>query len=156
MTEWGFESLLYFGSLPAASIGEVHGLLLPILEGQGWCLCGSVPPLFGLPAGLGSQFSLSPGGRRQGRQSSEDEEDTGEREAKAVETRKELGDVNKSGVEGAPGEVEGWTKWLPGTVPTCRFYKIMGFTARSLYFLLSEPLIRVSVTIMIFLSRKIR
>lgn len=54
-----------------------------------------MPPLFGLPAGLGSQFSLSPGGRRQGRQSSEDEEDTGEREAKAVEARKELGDVNK-------------------------------------------------------------
>lgn len=32
--------------------------------------------LSGLPAGLGSQFSLSPGGRRQSRQSSEGEEDT--------------------------------------------------------------------------------
>lgn len=104
--------------------------------------------------GLSSAYPQ--GGRRQDRQSSEDEEDTGEREAKAGETRKELGDVNKSAVEGAPGEVEGWTKWLPGTVPTCRFYKTMGFTARSLYFPLSEPLIRVSVTIMIFLSRKIR
>ena len=32
--------------------------------------------------------------------------------------RKELGDVNKSDVEGASGKVEGWTQWLPGTVPT--------------------------------------
>lgn len=29
-----------------------------------------------------------------------------------------MGDVNKSDVEGASGKVEGWTQWLPGTVPT--------------------------------------
>ena len=37
----------------------------------------------------------------------------------------------------------------------CRFYKIMGFTA-SLFTSYSGPLIRVPITIMMFLSRKIR
>lgn len=57
--------------------------------------------LSGLPAGLGSQFSLSPGGRRQSRQSSKGEENTrGKREA--VGTRKELGGEGKSGIEVGP------------------------------------------------------
>lgn len=57
----------------------------------------------GPPAGLGSQFSLYPGGRRQGRQSSEGGGGhQGEKEAEVVGTRKELGDVNESGVEIGP------------------------------------------------------
>lgn len=62
-------------SSPRASI-ERDWLLLYKAEGQGQCGCGSGLHSLWTPAGLGSQFSLYPGGRRQGRQSSEGEEDT--------------------------------------------------------------------------------
>lgn len=66
----------------------------------------------GLPDRLGSQLNLSPGGRKRRTQM------VRRTWGQLRQGRKELGDVNKSDVEGASGKVEGWTQWLPGTVPT--------------------------------------
>lgn len=75
MIQWGPEGLLF---LPRASTGRVDWLLLRKVETRDGVAVAVASTLSGFPAGLGSQFSLYPGDRRQGRKSSEGTEDTRE------------------------------------------------------------------------------
>lgn len=60
---------------------------------------GSVPQYSGLLAWVGPQVSLFPG-----EQSPEGEEDMGENQEETVATKKELGDINESGIQRSHGD----------------------------------------------------
>lgn len=103
-------------------------------------LCLGASTLPGLPARLGPQFSLFPGVG--GWRSPDGEEDMGERQAQAVGTRRELGDVNKSGVQGGPSGDGGKGQHdFPRLSHTLGFIKQQAETTRFPYFLPTELLI---------------